>query len=77
LTAVSFGRESSWITLSLDAETCALKVTNRFGVERSLALEKPLFTIGRKAENDLQLLSDTVSRASTPKSSTKTTPTFL
>jgi phosphoserine phosphatase RsbU/P len=39
-----------------------LKVTNRFGVERSLALEKPLFTIGRKAENDLQLLSDTVSR---------------
>ena len=39
-----------------------LKVTNRFGVEKRLPLGKPLFTIGRKAENDLQLLSDSVSR---------------
>jgi serine phosphatase RsbU (regulator of sigma subunit) len=42
--------------------TAQLKVINRFGVERLLPLDKPVFTIGRKAENDLQLLSDTVSR---------------
>ena len=39
-----------------------LRVTNRFGVERLIVLDKPVFTIGRKAENDLQLLHDTVSR---------------
>lgn len=39
-----------------------LKVTNQFGVERILSLAKPIFTIGRKAENDLQMLHDTVSR---------------
>ncbi|MBS1789592.1 MAG: SpoIIE family protein phosphatase [Acidobacteria bacterium] len=39
-----------------------LKIINRFGVTRFLPLDKPVFTIGRKAENDLQLLSDTVSR---------------
>lgn len=39
-----------------------LKIINRFGVTRFLPLNKPVFTIGRKAENDLQLLSDTVSR---------------
>ncbi|MBO0797491.1 MAG: SpoIIE family protein phosphatase [Blastocatellia bacterium] len=39
-----------------------LKIVNRFGVTRFLSLNKPVFTIGRKAENDLQLLSDTVSR---------------
>ncbi|MEK7834512.1 MAG: FHA domain-containing protein, partial [Acidobacteriota bacterium] len=39
-----------------------LKIINRFGVTRFLPLSKPVFTIGRKAENDLQLLSDTVSR---------------
>jgi phosphoserine phosphatase RsbU/P len=39
-----------------------LKIINRFGVMRILSLNKPVFTIGRKAENDLQLLSDTVSR---------------
>ncbi|NOT59050.1 MAG: SpoIIE family protein phosphatase, partial [Acidobacteria bacterium] len=39
-----------------------IKVINRFGVERLLPLDKPVFTIGRKAENDLQMLSDTVSR---------------
>jgi serine phosphatase RsbU (regulator of sigma subunit) len=39
-----------------------LKIVNRFGVTRFLPLGKPVFTIGRKAENDLQLLSDSVSR---------------
>lgn len=42
--------------------TAHLKIVNRFGVTRHLPLDKDLFTIGRKAENDLQLLSDTVSR---------------
>ena len=32
-----------------------LKVINRFGAEKLLTLDKPLFTIGRKAENDLQV----------------------
>ena len=39
-----------------------LKIVNRFGVTRMLPLGKAVFTIGRKAENDLQLLSDSVSR---------------
>src|SRR5215813_7258466 len=39
-----------------------LKIVNRFGVTRLLQLGKAVFTIGRKAENDLQLLSDSVSR---------------
>lgn len=39
-----------------------LKIINRFGVTRFISLTKPVFTIGRKAENSLQLLSDTVSR---------------
>ena len=39
-----------------------LKIIDRFGVTRFLPLVKTVFTIGRKAENDLQLLSDTVSR---------------
>src|SRR5215470_12719892 len=39
-----------------------LKIVNRFGVTKSLPLGNPVFTIGRKAENDLQLLSDSVSR---------------
>jgi serine phosphatase RsbU (regulator of sigma subunit) len=39
-----------------------LKIINRFGVMRYLPLNKSIFTIGRKAENDLQMLSDTVSR---------------
>jgi sigma-B regulation protein RsbU (phosphoserine phosphatase) len=43
-------------------KTAQLKVITRFGVEKLFPLDKPLFTIGRKAENDLQLLSDTVSR---------------
>lgn len=43
-------------------KTAQLKIVNRFGAMRLLPLDKPIFTIGRKAENDLQLLSDTVSR---------------
>jgi phosphoserine phosphatase RsbU/P len=43
-------------------KTAQLKVINRFGVEKLFPLDKSVFTIGRKAENDLQLLSDTVSR---------------
>lgn len=43
-------------------KSAQLKMINRFGVTRFLPLDKPIFTIGRKAENDLQLLSDTVSR---------------
>ncbi|MBP6820765.1 MAG: SpoIIE family protein phosphatase [Acidobacteria bacterium] len=43
-------------------KSAQLKIINRFGVTRFLPLSKPIFTIGRKAENDLQLLSDTVSR---------------
>ncbi|HEY6404108.1 MAG TPA: SpoIIE family protein phosphatase [Blastocatellia bacterium] len=39
-----------------------LKIVNRFGVTQSLPLGGPVFTIGRKAENSLQLLSDSVSR---------------
>ena len=43
-------------------KTAQLKVINRFGIEQLFPLDKPVFTIGRKAENDLQLLPDTVSR---------------
>ena len=43
-------------------KSAQLKIINRFGVTRFLPLSKAVFTIGRKAENDLQLLSDTVSR---------------
>ena len=43
-------------------KSAQLKVTTPFGGERVISLTKPVFTIGRKAENDLQLLHDTVSR---------------
>ncbi len=52
---------SSFIQRSMQ-KPAQLKIINRFGVTRFLPLDKPVFTIGRKAENDLQLLSDTVSR---------------
>lgn len=39
-----------------------LKISSQFGVTRIIPLTKPVFAIGRKAENDLQLLSDSVSR---------------
>jgi len=47
---------------SLMQKPAQLKIVNRFGVTRYMPLSKRVFTIGRKAENDLQLLSDTVSR---------------
>jgi sigma-B regulation protein RsbU (phosphoserine phosphatase) len=53
---------TSWEKLSTMQKSAQLKIINRFGVTRFLPLSKPVFTIGRKAENDLQLLSDTVSR---------------
>src|SRR5262245_13621722 len=43
-------------------KSAQLKIINRFGVTRFMPLDKAVFTIGRKAENDLQLLSDTISR---------------
>src|SRR5262245_25007632 len=43
-------------------KSAQLKIINRFGVTQFMPLDKAVFTIGRKAENDLQLLSDTVSR---------------
>jgi serine phosphatase RsbU (regulator of sigma subunit) len=51
--------ETAFLSMQKPAQ---LKIVNRFGATRFLALTKPVFTIGRKAENDLQLLSDTVSR---------------
>src|SRR5438270_4183213 len=49
--------------LSLVMQKAAqLKITDRFGSEKTISLNKPVFTIGRKADNDLQLISDTVSR---------------
>ena len=38
-------------------KTAQLKITDRFGVEKTLHLNKSVFTIGRKADNDLQLPS--------------------
>jgi hypothetical protein len=43
-------------------KSARLIIVNRFGVKRLLPLGKSVFTIGRKAENDLQLLSDSISR---------------
>ena len=42
--------------------TARLKVTDSFGVEKTIPLLKPVFTIGRRLENDLQLMSNSVSR---------------
>src|SRR6266700_2506652 len=39
-----------------------IRVTDQFGAKRNITLTKPVFTIGRKPENDLQLLSGSVSR---------------
>src|SRR6267154_246081 len=39
-----------------------VRVTDQFGAKRNISLTKPVFTIGRKPENDLQLLSGSVSR---------------
>jgi sigma-B regulation protein RsbU (phosphoserine phosphatase) len=39
-----------------------LKIVDQFGVKKSMRLEKRVFTIGRRPENDLVLLSSGVSR---------------
>src|SRR5258705_8497134 len=39
-----------------------LKIVDQFGVNKTMRLEKRVFTIGRKPENDLVLLSSGVSR---------------
>jgi sigma-B regulation protein RsbU (phosphoserine phosphatase) len=39
-----------------------LKIVDQFGVGKTLPLEKRVFTIGRRPENDLMLLSNSVSR---------------
>jgi serine phosphatase RsbU (regulator of sigma subunit) len=43
-------------------KTAQLKVTDNFGIQKVLPLDRPVFTIGRKSENDLYLLSASVSR---------------
>lgn len=39
-----------------------LRITDRFGVEKTHPISKPVFTIGRKPVNDLQLIFGNVSR---------------
>lgn len=39
-----------------------LKITDQFGIQRMLPLDKPVFTIGRNSENDLYLLTPSISR---------------
>src|SRR5437867_2703659 len=39
-----------------------LKIVDQFGINKTLPLEKEVFTIGRKPGNDLMLLSSGVSR---------------
>jgi sigma-B regulation protein RsbU (phosphoserine phosphatase) len=43
-------------------KTPQLKVIDRFGVKRTIPIAKPEFTIGRRLENDLQIMSNSVSR---------------
>jgi sigma-B regulation protein RsbU (phosphoserine phosphatase) len=42
--------------------TACLHVTDSFGIRRTVPLLKPVFTIGRKVESDLHIMSTTVSR---------------
>lgn len=42
--------------------TARLQVIDSFGVRRTLPLQKPVFTIGRRVESDLQIMSTSVSR---------------
>ena len=42
--------------------TPLLKVIDQFGVRRTFPLSKSEFTIGRRVENDLQVMSNSVSR---------------
>ena len=43
-------------------KTARLKVTDAFGVQKTIPLLKPVFTIGRKVDNDLQVMSNSASR---------------
>ena len=43
-------------------KTAHLKVTDGLGVKKTFPLLKPVFTIGRKIENDLQVMSNSASR---------------
>jgi sigma-B regulation protein RsbU (phosphoserine phosphatase) len=43
-------------------KTARLKVTDSFGVKKTIPLLKPVFTIGRMVDNDLQVMSNTASR---------------
>ena len=43
-------------------KTARLKVTDEFGIQKTIPLLKPVFTIGRKVDNDLQVMSNYASR---------------
>ena len=43
-------------------KTARLKVTDSFGVKKTIPLLKPVFTIGRMVDNDLQVMSNSASR---------------
>ena len=43
-------------------KTARLKVIDSFGVKKTIPLLKPVFTIGRMVDNDLQVMSNTASR---------------
>jgi len=43
-------------------KTARLKVTDSFGVKKTIPLSKPVFTIGRMVDNDLQVMSNSASR---------------
>ena len=45
----------------MESKAC-LKVTDSFGVRRTVPLLKPVFTIGRKVDSDLHIMSTSVSR---------------
>ncbi|PWT94194.1 MAG: hypothetical protein C5B55_03040, partial [Blastocatellia bacterium] len=45
----------------MESRAC-LKVTDGFGVRRTVPLRKPVFTIGRKVDSDLHIMSTSVSR---------------
>jgi serine phosphatase RsbU (regulator of sigma subunit) len=47
--------------MAMESRAC-LKVTDSFGICRTVPLLKPVFTIGRKVDNDLHIMSNAVSR---------------
>ena len=46
---------------AMESRAC-LKVTDSFGIRRTVPLLKPVFTIGRKVDSDLHIMSTSVSR---------------